>query len=218
MTEYLVPRTDIVHTEFLTETESVAREIKETKNFDKGFHFVRLMKRMRQTLDDGTGVVLNVMADIWEPDEHDGESFEQATVRETGLELVTIQRHLKIQRTQTLIPEEFQDDVADMPFRSKIQIAGLVEGGYEMDEDDWKEIVRQPSDKDVAKVARRIKGVEPRSNWFEITIDSNGVLMCHSVRGHFEVGRLNVYDDNPDVQKGIARLTSCTNVIPAQEY
>jgi hypothetical protein len=213
-----IPRTDIVHTEFLTQTESVVRAVKESKDFGTGFQFLRLMKEMKKTLDDGTGLVLNGMAEIWEPANHDGETFESAVVREVGLELVTIQRHLKIQRVLPLIPEEYREDVSLMPFRSKIQIAGLVEGGYDMDKSDWNAIVRQPSDKDVAKIARQIKGVEPRSNWYELTIDSNGVVMCHSIRGHFEVGRLNVYDDNPDVQKGISRLTSCTNVQPAREY
>ena len=213
-----VPRTDILHTQFLTQAEAVVLEVKKNKDFDMGFAFVRTMKEMKRTLDDGTGLALNGMAEVWEPAEHDGETFEQAVIRETGLDKYTVQRHLKVQRTLPLIPDEYREEVAGMSLNAKTRVAELIEGGYEMEEEDWLKIVESPSLKDVERVTREIKGVEPRSNWLAISIDDNGVLMVHTVRGHFECGRLNVWDDNPDVQKAISRLTSCTGVRPSTEY
>ena len=213
-----VPRTDILHTQFLTQAEAVVLEVKTNKDFQKGFAFVRMMKAMEKTLDDGTGLALNGMAEIWEPAEHDGETFEQAVVRETELDKYTIQRHLKVQRTAHLIPDDYREEVLGMGLNAKARVAELIEGGYEMEKNDWLKIVQAPSLKDVERVAREIKGVEPRSNWLAISIDNNGVLMVHTVRGHFECGRLNVWDDNPDVQKAISRLTSCTGVRPSTEY
>lgn len=213
-----VPRTDIVHSEFLTQAEAVVQEVRETKNFAMGFQFISMMKEMKKTLDDGTGLALNGMNDVWKTEEHDDETFEQAIIRVTGLDKWTVQRHLKVQRNLPLVPEEYRKEVMEMGLNAKSRVAELIEGGYEMEDNDWLNIIQAPSSKDVDRVSREIRGVEPRSNWLAISIDDNGVLVVHTTRGHFECGRLNTWDDNPDVQKAISRLTSCTGVQPAKEY
>jgi hypothetical protein len=212
-----VPRTDIVHTEFLTQTESVVQEVKRTKDFNTGFAFIRLMKEMKRTLDDGTGIVMNGMAEIWKPEEHDGEDFEAAVVRETGLDEQTIKNHLKVQRNAPLVPEDFREEISLLPFRSKIKVAELVEEGYEMSDDDWLNIIQHPSSEEVGAISRQIKGVEPRTNWLEILEDENGVLYAHSIRGMFELGRWNSWDDTPEIQKGIKRLRN-GKVKPKRKY
>lgn len=218
MTEIVtVPRTDIVQTEFLGATADLVRGVVENKNFEFGFQFINDLHAQGKAFDDAIGMMLNGMNEIWNPDEHEGERFESAVDRNTGLKPVTVQRHLKVQKALPYVPEDYREEIQGKGFKTKIQIANLVEGGYEMTDEDWRDLAEAPDEKEVGRIRRKIQGVEPRSNWYEITIDSNGVLVCHSVRGHFEVGRLNVYDDNPDVQKGISRLTSCTNVIPARE-
>lgn len=213
-----VPRTDIVQSGFLSRTEIVLKEVVDSKDFEGGFQFVKDLYTMGQTFDDAIGIVLSGMAEIWLPEEHDGEQFEQAAKRITGLEIVTVQRHIKIQKALPVIPEDYREEIQNKGFKAKIRVAQLVEGGYEMTDENWRDIAEAPDEKEVDRISRSIRKVEPRSNWLAISIDSNGVLNVHTVRGVREVGRLNTWDDNPDVQKAISRLTSCTGVQPAKEY
>jgi hypothetical protein len=213
-----IPRTDIVQVEFLTQAEAVVRDVVENKNFEAGFQFINDLHAQGRAFDDAIGMMLNGMNDAWNPAEHDGERFEQATLRRTGLKPVTVQRHLKIQKALPVIPEEYREEIQDMGFKAKIRVAQLVEGGYEMTDKDWHNIARAPDEKEVDRIAREIKGVEPRSNWLSISIDANGVLRVHTVRGVQEIGRLDTWNDDSDVKKAISRLLGCTGVQPASEY
>lgn len=213
-----VPRTDIVQVEFLMNAEQVVKDVVANKDFETGFQFINDLHAQGRAFDDAIGMMLNGMNDIWKPEEHEGERFEQATLRSTGLKPVTVQRHLKVQRALPVIPEDYREEIQNKGFKAKIRVAQLVEGGYEMTDENWRNIAEAPDDKEVDRIARKIRGDEPRSNWLAISIDNNGVLRVHTVRGVQECGRLDTWNDDPDVQKAISRLTSCTGVQPATEY
>lgn len=212
-----VPRTDVVQAEFLVSTEAVVHDVIATKNFDAGFQFINDLHAQGRAFDDAIGMMLNGMNEIWNPSEHEGERFEQATLRYTGLKPVTVQRHLKVQKALPIIPEDYREEIQGKGFKTKIQIANLVEGGYEITNENWRDFAEAVDEKEVGRIARKVKDVPPRSNWLSITIDDNGVLVAHSVRGHFEVGRLNVWDDTDEVHRSISRLTNC-GVEPKEEY
>lgn len=213
-----IPVLDPIYTDFVGGVEKIAQEIVERKDFEAGFLAIEKMLVYVKAADDSIGLVLNGMSEIWNPNEHDGESFESAIERRTGIKPITVQRHLKIQKALPYVPEPYREEIQDKGFKAKIRVAQLVEGGYEMTDENWRDIAEAPDEKEVDRISRSIRGVEPRTNWLAISIDENGVLVAHSTRGHFEVGRLNVWDDNPDVVKAISRLTSCTGVQPAKEY
>lgn len=213
-----VPRTDIIQSDFLKETEALVQQVKESKNFDGGFQFINDLHSQGRAFDDAIGMMLNGMNDVWIPAEHEGEKFGQAALRKTGLKPVTVYRHLKIQQALPHIPDDFREEIQDKGIKEKIQIAELVRGGYEVTEENWRDLAEAPDEKEVGRIARKIKGVEPRSNWLAISIDDNGVLRVHTVRGVREVGRLYVYEDDADVQKAIARITGCSGIQPSSEY
>lgn len=213
-----VPILDPIYTDFIDSVEKVVNEVVENKAFDQGFQFINDMLVQGKALDDSIGMMLNGMNNAWEPAEHDGESFEEATLRRTGLKKVTIQRHIKVQRALPVIPEAFREEIQEKGFKEKIRIAQLVEGGYEVTEEDWRDLAEAPDAKEVDRISRKIRGTEPRSNWLAISIDDNGVLRVHTVRGVSEVGRLNTWSDDDDVKKAISRLLGCTGVTPTTEY
>jgi hypothetical protein len=213
-----VPRLDPIYTNILGGVEDAVQGIVESRDFEQGFQLINDMLTYVKAADDSIGVVLNGLSEIWNPEENDGETFEQAVFRRTSLKPVTIQRHLKIQKALPVIPEPYRDEIQGKGFKAKIRVAQLVEGGYEVTDENWRDLAEAPDEKEVDRIAREIKGVEPRSNWLSISIDSNGVLNVHTVRGVREVGRLNKWDDNEDVKKAISRLLGCTGVQPATEY
>lgn len=213
-----IPRTDVIQSDFLTTTEAVVRRVVERKDFESGFQFINDLHAQGRAFDDAIGMMLNGMYEIWNPDEHDGEKFGQAALRKTGLKPVTIYRHIKIQKALPLVPEDYREEIQEKGVKEKIQIAELVAGGYEVTEENWRDLAEAPDEKEVGRISRKIRGVEPRSNWLAISIDDRGVLRVHTVRGVRECGRLFVDDDDQDVQKAISRLIGCSGVAPASEY
>lgn len=213
-----VPILDPKYTAFIEGVEKIVQDVKDNKAFEQGFQFINDLLVQGKALDDSIGMMLNAMNDVWEPEKYDGKSFEDATLHETGLRKVTIQRHIKVQRALPVVPVEYREEIQEKGFKEKIRIAQLVEGGYEVTEEDWRDLAEAPDAKEVDRISRKIRGAEPRSNWLAISINDNGVLRVHTVRGTRECGRLNSWDDDPDVQKAISRLLGCTGVQPTTEY
>jgi hypothetical protein len=208
----------VVQSGFLTQMETIVQDVVSNRNFDAGFQAINDLHEKGREFDDAIGMILNGMNDIWNPAEHDGERFEQAALRMTGLKPVTVQRHLKIQKALPSIPEPYRDEIREMGVKSKIRVAQLVEGGYEVTDNDWLRLATAVDEKEVDRISRDIRGVEPRTNWLSISIDNNGILRVHTVRAVQEIGRLETWNDNEDVQKAISRLLGCTGVQPSTEY
>lgn len=213
-----VPRTDIVQVEFLSNTAAIVKEVVENRDFDSGFRFIKDLRAQGMAFDDAIGMMLNGMNEIWIPSEHEGEQFKSAAQRETGLSPITVYRHLKIQQALPHVPEEFQEEIQNKGQKEKIRIAELVVGGYEITNENWRDLAEAPDVKEVGRIARKVKNEEPRSNWLAISLDDRGVLRVHTVRGVRECGRLNTSDDDGDVQKAIARITGCAGIQPSSEY
>lgn len=213
-----VPRTDIVQTNFLTSAESIAKEVVATKNFKAGFQFVREVYEMKNTLDDGAGMVLNEMAGAWVPEEQEGESFEQASLRLANLHPETVRRHLKIQEAIPHIPEPYREEIRSLGVKSKIQIAEAVLSGYEISDEDYRDLAEAVDEREVGRICRKVKNVEPRSNWYSLVVDQNGRVFINTIRGCTELFRMPVESDDPDVQKGIDAIISGRKIKPVVDY
>lgn len=215
------PRLDPTHLDFLTRTEQIVQEVVESKDFEAGFGFINDLTEHGKTFDRAKGMMLEGLESVWNPAEQEGETFYAAALRKTGLSPITVERHIKIQKllTSNAIPEQYREPIeANHGQKELIRIANLVEGGYEIEEDDWQKISDVRGEKEVGRVTREITGKPPRSNWLSITMDARGVLYEHTNGGTRECGRLNIHDDHPDVQKAINRITGCAGIQPASEY
>lgn len=215
------PRIDPANADFLSQAKVIVEQVKESKNFDAGFGFINDLKKYGESFERAQGMMLEGMDSVWRPNEHDGETFYAASLRETGLSPATVERHIRMQRTRDSgkVPAKYLE-IIDSKYGPKefIKIANLVEGGWELDEEDWQKFSEVEGEKEVGRVVREITGRKPRSNWLSITIDSRGVLFEHTNEGVREIGRLNIHDDHPDVQKAIKRITGCAGIVPASEY
>lgn len=215
-----VPVVSIEHIDFIKETKKILEGVKETKDFEAGFDFINQLHEKGRSFATAIGIMLEGMEPIWIPEEHEGESFKAAAVRNTDLSPVTIQRHIKIQRAleSDVIPEVFRDDIQVMGQKSLIQIAELVVSGRELTHKDWKELSDAADEREVGRVVRKIKKVAPRSNYLAITIDERGHLWEHTAKGSRQCGVLFVQDKHPDVQKAIERLRGCGGILEKVDY
>lgn len=206
----------------LGETEKVLNEVVETKDFDKGFAYINALLETVGDVDKSIGIMLEGMEDIWKPEEHEGETFLEASARKTPLHPVTIRRHTKIQglRSSGAIPEHLRPQFEDAGQKVLESIANVIEAGYEIEEDEWLALSEAvDNDKWVRRITQKIKKAEPRSNYLAITIDEKtGELWEHTKRGSRQCGILYVKDEDEDVKKAIKRLTSCSGVLTNVEY
>lgn len=210
-----------VQTDFLSETEVILSNIVENKDFERGFEFINGLLEKGKEFARGISILLDGMESIWVDGEHEGESFLHAANRITGLSPETIKRHTRIQKLldSDSIPLEFRDQIEKAGEKSLVQIANLKESGYELEHKDWLRLSEKAGDEQaIGKIAREIKGVPPRSNFLAITIDERGVLVAHTKDAHQEFGRMDIYSENPAVQKAIARITGCANIFQSLEY
>lgn len=210
-----------ITTDFLTQTEVILSDIVENKDFERGFEFINGLLEKGKEFARGISILLDGMESVWVDGEHEGESFLHAANRITGLSPETIRRHTRIQKLldSDAIPLEFRPQIEGAGEKSLVQIANVVEAGYELEHKDWLRLSEKASDEQaVGKITREIKGVPPRSNFLAVTIDERGVLVAHTKDIHQEFGRLDIYSENPAVQKAIARIVGCANVFQSVEY
>lgn len=205
---------------FLQETKKVLNEVVLTRDFDSGFNFVNQLHDRGRMFAKGIGLLLEGMEEYWLPSEHEGETFFQAANRLTDLSPITIKRHIKIQKAleNPAIPEEVRERISALPQKSLIQVAELIESDKEIKHRDWVALATAADEREVGRIARKIKKVAPRSNYLAITMDENGKLVAHTAEVHKEFGRLDVNSKDEVVQRAIARLIGCSGVLEKVEY
>lgn len=213
-----VPRTDIVQVEFLMNAEQVVKDVVANKDFETGFQFINDLHAQGSAFDDAIGMMLNGMGEVWTPDEHEGESFRDAIARTTNLSQATIRRHLKIQKALPYIPSEYREEFQEMDIKSRERVAELFVSGWEMENSDIRDLVEAPNHREVDRVARRIQGKEPRSNYTCFSIDENGLVYIHTGGQHRQLGRLFVESDDPIVKKGVDIIVSRSKIEDHVEY
>lgn len=215
------PRLDPTHVDFLSRTEQIVFDVVLSLNFDKGFDFINDLTEHSKTFETAKGMMLEGMEKVWVSSENEGETFYAAALRRTGLSPITVERHIKIQRllSSDAIPDQYREVIeSNHGQKELIKIANVVEGGFDIDVDDWKSLSNVRGEKAMGEAIRKITKREPRSNWLAITIDTRGVLFEHTIRGVRECGRLNVHDNDKDVQNAIKRVRGCAGIVPASEY
>lgn len=207
--------------EFLQQTEYILARVAETRDFSIGFDYVNRLLDGKKVIDSSVSVVLDGMEKEWIPSEHESETFLAATVRETGLSPETIRRHTNNQwlLKSGKIPEEFKESIENAGEKSLVQIANVARV-YELEHDDWLRFAEAAGDEQkVGKIARKIKGVPPRSNWLMITVDETGMVAAHTKEEPFvELFRMPINSESPAAQKALARITGCAGIQPRVDY
>ena len=157
---------------------------------------------------------LYMISSHWkELDVHD--SFEDAVSSRTGLNKSTVQRYVSVwsMYAQEKIPSAYREQVKQMNIKSQIPIAQALDAGYEIDDDEWEELVDAPDFSTVNAKMRDIKGKEPRSHALILMIDRAGGIKVIKKEEQRYVGFLNISDENEIVQQAISRIQKGSGIL-----
>ena len=143
-----------------------------------------------------------------------GDNFLDTTYMYLGIHRHTVERYCKIWRLFSYVPDKYLEDVQQMGIKSIIPIANAVSQGYELDEDDWEEVLSDSSFANVNKYIREeVKGKEPRKSGLSLSLDREGSLWAYAEDKHFFIGSLEVVDDEPIVKKAIQRIVNNSGIL-----
>lgn len=204
---------------FLENPRNFNDYIRETKDFDKGFEIVDYIYGMVKGADSIMDVIIKAMEVHWKPEEHDGESFYDAMVRNTELSPVTIMRHTRVGEMLEIVPPEYRPQIEGMDVKSKVAITDTILDGYELTENQWERVANGANYQDRAEVMREVKNVAPRSQWMKFTIDEHDIVWVHTAEGKFEFFRINTDPDaEPVIERAKKRLLRQANILPEVRY
>ena len=136
------------------------------------------------------------------------DNFYDVMMSATGLSKKTLQTYPAVysMEAENKIPEQYKDDIMSKGIHNLIPIAQALDAGYEIEDDEWQELIEAPDFSTLNAKMRDIKGKEPRSNALILMIDREGGLKAIKKDRQVYVGWLNIDDDDEVVQQAINRL------------
>jgi len=216
-----ISRVSLEPVEFIRQSKKILKNIVSTKNFEAGCEFIVKMDEMGEAFNQAKAIMIGGMDKAWRPVENDGETFLQFIVRKTSLSPETIIRHTRNHNLSEsgVIPGEFRQAIEFAPENCRLQIANLVEDGYEPTKKEWLALSEVAKDRRmVGKLVRKIRKVEPRTNWSMFTVGDDGIVWRHSKDKHEVCGELYVFSDSEFVLAGIEKMKRLADIKTSVEY
>lgn len=179
----------------------------EEKNAQKALHvcyqIVKILKLGGLALAESLYMISSHWEELGVNDE-----FEDTVASRTGLNRATVQRYVSVwsMYAENKIPEPYQEQIRQMNIKSQIPIALALDAGYEIDNDQWEELVEAPDFSTVNATMRDIKGKEPRSHALLLMMDREGGIKAIKNEKQVYVGWLNIDDEDEIVQQAISRI------------
>ena len=191
----------------LDKIRKIINESIEEKNAQKALHvcyqIVKILKLGGLALAESLYMISSHWEELGVNDE-----FEDTVASRTGLNRATVQRYVSVwsMYAENKIPEPYQEQIRQMNIKSQIPIALALDAGYEIDDEQWEELVEAPDFSTVNATMRDIKGKEPRSHALLLMMDREGGIKAIKNEKQVYVGWLNIDDEDEIVQQAISRI------------
>jgi hypothetical protein len=193
--------------EILAKIEEVIMESIAEHNFAKASHVCNQLRMVMTLGGKALAKTLYLIKSNWSAyNIHDDPDDTIAST--TGLHKSTIQRYTAVwgMKEDNLIPEEYVDEIMSKNIKSLIPIAQALDAGYDINDDEWKDLANTNDFSSINEKLRKIKGKEPRSNSLSIYMDRDGGLKAFKIGTQKYIGWLNVDDEDEIVKQAIERL------------
>jgi hypothetical protein len=121
------------------------------------------------------------------------DDFDEIVVSETGFHAHTVERYVRVWDMLTNVaPTEHVSQLQQRNIKDLIPIANAVSEGYEIEDDEWTELVHAADYNTVSRQIRDITGKPPRKYGLQIMMDKNGQLTTLQDNQIEVIGWLNV--------------------------
>lgn len=144
-----------------------------------------------------------------------GDNFNDTVADYVGTHPATVSKYMRIweMHETKLIPEEFAEDIRQRNIKDQVPIATAIAQGYEMDDEDWQELVDASDFNEVSAKIREIKGKEPSRSALLIFLSDDGQLSAMQEGETEFVGFLNIEGAGLIAEKAIQRIIKTSGML-----
>jgi len=200
--------------EILQRVEQLVQQAIKDKDVEAALNIPRQIILVQKISGLALAKAIYMIKQSWDVFEMD-EPFEDVAFAYFGKHKSTISRYEKIWRMLegSNVPDKYKEDVKQIGIQSQIPIANHLDAGYEIEDDDWKELIGEPDFHSVSAKLRELKGKEPRPQALSIWMERDGTLKCSKGGGIYYLGWLDIDEKNEIVQQAIERIRKHTGVL-----
>ena len=161
----------------LNKIEEVIKRSVEEKNAFVALNACRELVQVAKVSGLGLAKGLFLIKANWEVYEINDE-FDNVVYDYVGLAKHTVDRYVKIWEMfeNKEIPEIVRETIQQRNIKDLVPIANALAQGYEIKEEEWREIAEAPDYNTVSHIIRAIKGKPPRKGSLQIYLDKLGSI------------------------------------------
>lgn len=159
--------------------------------------------------------ILLIFDDNWDEFEVEDNPYDYLSSI-VGLSKENTERYIRVAK---MLRDDVKPEIAEMleqkPIGNLIPVANAIHQGYEIEDQQWTEIIDAPDHKTISTYVReQIKQVEPRKSYLGLWVDRDGSLWAFRDDRRVFIGSLeiNITDDEL-IQQAIARILKNSNII-----
>ena len=198
----------------LDKVDEIIRESLEKKDAYLALNSCRALKQIAQLSGIALAKFFYLMKENWDKYEI-GDEFDDVAFDYVGVHKSTVDKYVRVWKmhNQHLIPSEVSEQIRKRNIKDQIPIAIAVDQGYDIGEDDWKDLADAPDFNSVSAKVREIKGKEPSKSALLLFISSDGTLTAQQEGETEFVGYLNTDDAGLIAEKAIQRILKSSGVM-----
>ena len=193
----------------LEKIEQMILESVEEGNYHKAIHICKQLIQITKLSGLALAKSLYLIKSNWDKFEM-SDNFDDTISSTIGLHKATVQRYCSVwsMYAEQKIPKQYVEQIQQMNIKSQIPIAQALDAGYDIDEDEWKELSDASDFSTVNDKLRQIKGKEPRSQALRLEVDRDGTIYAWKKEERRYAGWLNFNDREHDgiVDQAIERI------------
>jgi len=198
----------------LDKVDEIIRESLDKKDAYLALNSCRALKQIAQLSGIALAKFFYLMKENWDKYEI-GDEFDDVAFDYVGVHKSTVDKYVRVWKmhNQHLIPSEVSEQIRKRNIKDQIPIAIAVDQGYDIGEDDWKDLADAPDFNSVSAKVREIKGKEPSKSALLLFISSDGTLTAQQEGETEFVGYLNTDDAGLIAEKAIQRILKSSGVM-----
>lgn len=205
----------------------------ESGSFDFAAEVISSYRSLSRASELAVSRVLHGVNSYWLSAENkEKDDFFQWSIRATGYNLLTIERHLGVwEMLENYAPDSLIHSLRTHTIRQLFKIYSLVvvprktlwnyefvSQDYDISREDWVKLAEAQDEHRVAEIVSDIKNKPRNKNFMSLKIDSRGDVWVFQGQEAERVGQLFVESGSRLVQKAVSRITDRSGITPKDEY